>query len=99
MWSGYEPNLTARGSTFQPFPYRWVSKRMTSTARTEHVRFLMERLAAYESLNVVVIGYSGLDCEILCMLQLSENRIRSVLIVDANFEAALTVAQTNHGRR
>lgn len=59
-----------------------------------HRAFLKERLTAYEGLNLLVIGYSGLDQEVLKLLRESENSIRTLTVVSKDDAEALNAART-----
>lgn len=51
-----------------------------------HVAFLKNWLDAQERLNVLVIGYSGLDQEVLRLLKASGSRLASLLVVNGSKE-------------
>jgi hypothetical protein len=53
-----------------------------------HAEYLRKRLAACDGLNLLVIGYSGLDEEVLKLLAESGNSLRSLAIVSQPQEAA-----------
>ena len=53
-----------------------------------HVDYLRERLRAQDGLNLLIIGYSGIDKEVRRLLQESGNSVRSLLIVNGSREAA-----------
>jgi hypothetical protein len=52
-----------------------------------HVQFLRERLTAYDGINLLVVGYSGLDQEVRTLLRESGNTIRSLFAVNGDAEA------------
>jgi hypothetical protein len=54
-----------------------------------HVAHLREKLRAYDGLHLLVIGYSGLDDEVLKLLRESENSLRSLTVVSESEEAAI----------
>jgi hypothetical protein len=62
-----------------------------------HLSFLRKRLQAQDGLNLLVIGYSGLDTEVLKLLRESENTIRRLLVVDPSEKHAMQAAE-NIGR-
>jgi hypothetical protein len=53
-----------------------------------HVEFLRQRLRDADGLNLLVIGYSGADQEVLRLLRESENSLRSLLVINQNAEGA-----------
>lgn len=57
-----------------------------------HVDWLKQRLQAHDGLNLLVIGYSGLDEEVLKILRDSENSLRSLWVVSHNENAAMRTA-------
>jgi hypothetical protein len=54
----------------------------------EHVDHLRNRVAAYDGLNLLVIGYSALDDEVLKLFRESGNSLRSLSVVSHEREAA-----------
>jgi hypothetical protein len=52
-----------------------------------HIAFLKERLERYDGLNLLVIGYSGLDRELRRLLTESGNEVRSLMIVNGTEQA------------
>jgi len=58
-----------------------------------HVSFLRKRLQAEDGLNLLVIGYSGLDTEVLKLLSESKNSIRRLLVVDPSEKHAKQAAE------
>jgi hypothetical protein len=54
----------------------------------EHVEFLCERFNEEDALEMLIIGYSGIDKALLRLLVDAEARIRNVTIVDSNREYA-----------
>jgi hypothetical protein len=67
----------------------------------EHIEFATERLTAHDGINVLTVGYSGLDSGLLNLLRESGNSLRSLFVVnhhaDAAFEAAERIAQALGG--
>ncbi len=63
----------------------------------DHVAFLIERLQATDGLDILTIGYSGLDSAVLDLLRKSGNSLRSLLVVnhttDHSFAAAENIAK------
>jgi hypothetical protein len=53
----------------------------------DHVDFLRQRLESLDGLNLLVIGYSGLDQEVLRLLADSNNSVRSLLVINHDPEA------------
>jgi hypothetical protein len=58
-----------------------------------HVAHLSNRLKAYDGLNLLVIGYSGLDEEVLGILRNSGNHLRSLTVISQADESAQQTAQ------
>ena len=54
-----------------------------------HTAHLVDRLQAYDGVNLMVIGYSGLDEEVLKLFRESENHLRSLTVVSNTEEAAI----------
>jgi len=54
----------------------------------EHIEFLCERFQAEDALDMLIIGYSGIDKALLRLLVESEARIRHVTVVDSNRDSA-----------
>jgi hypothetical protein len=50
----------------------------------EHVDHLRQRLTAFNGLNILVVGYSGLDEEMLRLLAASGNTLRSLFVVNGS---------------
>lgn len=59
----------------------------------EHVQFLRERLAETQPMHVLVIGYSGIDKEVVSLIRESERGIKTLTIVDRDQEAAFAVVE------
>jgi hypothetical protein len=57
-----------------------------------HLEFLRERLSAADGLNILSVGYSGLDSSLLELLKQSRNSLRSLFAVNHEGEKALEVA-------
>jgi len=55
----------------------------------KHVAHLRERLQAHDGLHLLVIGYSGLDEEVLRLLGENDNHLRSLTVVSNSEEAAI----------
>jgi hypothetical protein len=47
-----------------------------------HVDFVRQRLKSIDGLNLLVIGYSGLDQEVLRLFRESNNTVRSLLVIN-----------------
>jgi hypothetical protein len=58
-----------------------------------HHDHLRARLGELYGLNLIVIGYSGLDREVLTILKESKNSLRSLLVVSDRQESALGTAE------
>lgn len=58
-----------------------------------HQEHLRARLGELYGLNLIVIGYSGLDREVLSVLKESKNSLRSLLVVSDTRERALGTAE------
>ena len=58
-----------------------------------HVAFLRERLSALGALNLLVIGYSGLDREVINLLAESGSELRSLSVVSKTEDGAASTAQ------
>jgi hypothetical protein len=52
-----------------------------------HVEFLSQKLRSADGLNLLVIGYSGLDQEVLRLLADSNNAVRSLLVINHDPES------------
>jgi hypothetical protein len=63
----------------------------------DHVEFLRGRLRAFDGLNVLVIGYSGLDQEVLKLLSESKNWLRSLAVVSHTEETAVKTSRAITG--
>jgi glutamyl-tRNA reductase len=59
----------------------------------EHISAARERLSAAEALNLLVIGYSGLDQEVLRFLAESGRGVRSLLVANGTEEASAEAAE------
>jgi hypothetical protein len=59
-----------------------------------HVDFVRQRLKSSDGLNLLVIGYSGLDQEVLRLLRESKNSLRSLLVINQDTQGA----DQAHGR-
>jgi hypothetical protein len=59
----------------------------------EHVAYVRNRLTAADGLNVLSIGYSGLDSGLLKLLSESGNRLRSLFVVNHDGASAIEAAQ------
>lgn len=57
-----------------------------------HVSFLEKRLAETQPMHLLVIGYSGIDKEVVSLIRESERGIKTMTIVDRDAGVALTVA-------
>jgi hypothetical protein len=57
-----------------------------------HVAFLKERLAETQPMHLLVIGYSGIDKEVVSLIRQSERGIKTMTIVDKDAGVALAVA-------
>jgi hypothetical protein len=62
------------------------------TCPPSHVEHLRSRLVAQDGLNLLVIGYSGLDSEVLKLLSLSRNSLKTLTVVSELQDAARTTA-------
>lgn len=58
----------------------------------EHVRFLRDRLAESQPMHLLMVGYSGIDHEVVRLIRESERGIKTLTIVDQGKEAAWGVA-------
>lgn len=58
-----------------------------------HVEHVTRRLRELDGINVLVIGYSGLDKEVLSLLAESDNALRSLLVVSDSRDRAETTAE------
>jgi hypothetical protein len=59
-----------------------------------HVRFLQGKLKSLRELSLLVVGYSGLDREVLDLLRASNSSLRSLAVVAESKESAdLTAAR------
>jgi hypothetical protein len=58
----------------------------------EHLAAARERLKSGDGLNLLVLGYSGLDQEVLRLLRESEAKVRSLFVVNGNERASLEAA-------
>jgi hypothetical protein len=58
----------------------------------QHVDFLKRRLTETQPLHLLVIGYSGLDHEVVSLIRESERGVKTLTIVDNGEEAAWEVA-------
>jgi hypothetical protein len=59
----------------------------------DHVDLLRARLTETQPMHVLVIGYSGIDKEIVSLIRESGRGIKTLTIVDRGEDAALAVAQ------
>jgi hypothetical protein len=66
----------------------------------EHQNYLRQRLGAFDGLNVLVIGYSGLDREVMRFFAESGNSLRSLFIANGTHEQGMRAASkiTEHIR-
>jgi hypothetical protein len=60
---------------------------------SDHVQRLKEQLAAEEELNVLVLGYSGIDSEVLQLLREAGRPLRQLLAVNGSVDASLAAVQ------
>jgi hypothetical protein len=58
----------------------------------EHQDYLRRKLSEFDGLNVLVIGYSGLDQEVMRFFRESGNSLRSLYVVNGNEERGLEAA-------
>jgi hypothetical protein len=57
------------------------------------VEILRARLESIDGLNLLVIGYSGVDQEVLKLLRESKNNIRSLLVINDGSSGAEAAAR------
>ena len=62
----------------------------------EHTECFVRRVHAAGTVDVLVIGYSGLDREVLGLLRHADPKVRRMTIVDRNLNAAEEVMQRFH---
>jgi hypothetical protein len=58
-----------------------------------HVEYLKQRLAETQPMHLLVIGYSGLDQEVVSLIRESERGVKTLTIVDRGEEATMAVAE------
>jgi hypothetical protein len=58
---------------------------------SRHQWWIKQRLEAAPNLDLLVIGYSGLDIEVLNLIKSTETSVRLMTIVNQSLEAAITV--------
>lgn len=58
-----------------------------------HVAFLKKRLAETQPMHLLIIGYSGIDREVVSLIRESGRGIKTLTIVDKDAEAARSVAE------
>lgn len=56
--------------------------------RDDHTNYLKQQLASERALNLLVIGYSGIDQEVLGLLRSAGKPVRSLRVVNGNFDAS-----------
>jgi hypothetical protein len=59
----------------------------------EHVEYLKQRLSETQPIHLLVIGYSGLDQEVVSLIHESERGVKTLTIVDRGEEATRAVAE------
>ena len=59
----------------------------------DQVAFLKQRLADTQPMHLLVIGYSGLDQEVVSLIRESERGVKTLTIVDRGKEATKGVAE------
>jgi hypothetical protein len=59
----------------------------------EHVEYLKQRLSDTQPMHLLVIGYSGLDQEVVSLIRESERGVKTLTIVDRGEDATRAVAE------
>ncbi|HZV27150.1 MAG TPA: hypothetical protein VFG00_12770, partial [Acidothermaceae bacterium] len=59
-----------------------------------HIKCLWEHMTyAFDGLNVLVIGYSGIDNEVLNLIAQSGRRVKAIKVVNGSSELGLSAAE------
>jgi hypothetical protein len=64
----------------------------------KQVSFLKERLAQTQPMHLLVIGYSGIDKEVVTLIRDSERGVKTLTIVDRDEDSARAVAERLQGQ-
>jgi hypothetical protein len=64
-----------------------------------HVNCVTEHMSyAFDGLNILVIGYSGLDQEVLSLLASSGRPVRAIKVINGDYDLSMAAAQIFGGR-
>jgi len=84
-----------RGSLFYPVVAVPLGSQDEIVCPASHVEHLREHIRdSAEGLNLLVIGYSGLDQEVLGLLGWSERPVRALRVINGSYERSMETVQT-----